>query len=837
MDSPSRYDPGMTAIPPGREVHGGLVSISPRQLPVEVVEPPLRSRVHRPADVARLVGALVLLLGSLALGDLAVGTAGALEQDLALATGGLPRLLVEALSWAGGAGVVALPILMALDLWRRGRLRVLVEALVAASVGVALVDLLQALIVQDELHAVIQVLTRPLTGSGRTPPFVDIVVAAVAMVTAGSVGNRPVIGRVAWLATGSLVVTHFVSGSATAFALYASVLLGWIVGLAFRLVLGVVSSRPSGIEIAKALNRHGILLRRLERLPDTASGTRRYAGISVVAHVAAPDSGEAPDSGYAWPPVMVEVFDRDTFGGSSARRLFRLVRLRGPSTRSPALSVRRELEHRALMGLALRQAGVAAPELIASCEVNVDAGVLVWSASQGRSLGDLASPPDDLTLGRIWRLRGQLLQAAIAHRGLTPEAVMVCPDATIALAWAGQGDIAAADLALRLDTAQLLLTLALLTGAQRAVSSAVAELGELPVFDALPLLQPALMDRALRARLRRERSVVRETREAIAALRPSQTPVDPVELRRLTPRTALAVAGGTLGAYLLLSQLAKVDIAGLLGHARWGWAAGCFLCAALTFAGASLALTGAAPLRLRFLRTYLAQLAAAFSGLVAPSAVGHVAVNTRYLQKSGLAPATAAASVGLAQVAQFCSYAVLLVVSSVAAGIGPKASFSPPAAVVVGLAVFFAGVAALLALPRFRSMVAQRFLPSLRQALPRVLSVFRTPARVAQMFGGALLLDLSFVAAITCATRAFGATTPVTVVAVVYFAGALIGSAVPTPGGLGGVEAALSAGLVAVGTDSAVAVSAVLLYRLATFWTPIPLGWVALTRLQRIDAM
>jgi len=56
---------------------------------------------------------------------------------------------------------------------------------------------------------------------------------------------------------------------------------------------------------------------------------------------------------------------------------------------------------------------------------------------------------------------------------------------------------------------------------------------------------------------------------------------------------------------------------------------------------------------------------------------------------------------------------------------------------------------------------------------------------------------------------------------------------VPTPGGLGAVEAALTAGLTATGLPGAVAVSSVLLFRLLTFWFPVPVGWVALSYLER----
>src|SRR5665811_2441578 len=107
-----------------------------------------------------------------------------------------------------------------------------------------------------------------------------------------------------------------------------------------------------------------------------------------------------------------------------------------------------------------------------------------------------------------------------------------------------------------------------------------------------------------------------------------------------------------------------------------GWALGVLGFTVLTIAGASLVITGAVGARLSFVRTYLTQLAVAFSGLVAPSAIGNIALNLRYLQRAGVNPAVAGGSVGLAQLAQFSSYFVLLLISSVLAGTGQRASLS-----------------------------------------------------------------------------------------------------------------------------------------------------------------
>ena len=47
------------------------------------------------------------------------------------------------------------------------------------------------------------------------------------------------------------------------------------------------------------------------------------------------------------------------------------------------------------------------------------------------------------------------------------------------------------------------------------------------------------------------------------------------------------------------------------------------------------------------------------------------------------------------------------------------------------------------------------------------------------------------------------------------------------------MEAALIAGLIAVGMDREVAVPAVFLFRIATFWLPVIPGWIMFTLLQR----
>ena len=117
-------------------------------------------------------------------------------------------------------------------------------------------------------------------------------------------------------------------------------------------------------------------------------------------------------------------------------------------------------------------------------------------------------------------------------------------------------------------------------------------------------------------------------------------------------------------------------------------------------------------------------------------------------------------------------------------------------------------------------------MPLLREVGPRLLTVAQRPEKLLEGIGGIVILNLAYIAVLYTSVQAFGGDMSIAVVAVVYLVGATVGQAAPTPGGLGAVEAALTAGLTAAGLDGGIALSAVLLYRLVTFWIPtIPGYW------------
>ena len=96
---------------------------------------------------------------------------------------------------------------------------------------------------------------------------------------------------------------------------------------------------------------------------------------------------------------------------------------------------------------------------------------------------------------------------------------------------------------------------------------------------------------------------------------------------------------------------------------------------------------------------------------------------------------------------------------------------------------------------------------------------------------------VALVACFYACVRAVGSDPDPAALAVIQMVGNTVGTAAPTPGGLGAVEAALTAGVTAIGTPAAVAVPAVLLFRIVSFWLPILPAWLLWSQLQRRDIL
>ncbi len=400
----------------------------------------------------------------------------------------------------------------------------------------------------------------------------------------------------------------------------------------------------------------------------------------------------------------------------------------------------------------------------------------------------------------------------------------------------GDGDIAASDLEIRLDVAQLLAELALVVGPDRAADLAVAKMSADDLVAVVSLLQPVALARPTRKALRRRRDVLPALRTRLLAAVPGRE-VEPVQLERIRPRTLVTLVASVAAVYLLAGELERASLGSVLHKADWRWGIAALALSAVTYVGATEALIGFVPGQLSFRLTLLAQLASSFVTLVTPAAVGGATLNIRYLQRQKISAAVAAASVGVSQVVAFVLHVLLILVFAAIAGSSASEPVHPPRWTWFVLAGLVLIALVVLAIPAGRRMLRARLSPMLGQVLPRLLEVAQHPAKLAQGVGGTLMLSLSYILCLATCVAAFSRSVPIAKIGVVYLTGSAISSIVPTPGGIGAVEAALTAGLTAAGVPGAAAASAVLLFRLVTFWLPIPFGWAALRYLEREQAV
>jgi uncharacterized protein (TIRG00374 family) len=305
----------------------------------------------------------------------------------------------------------------------------------------------------------------------------------------------------------------------------------------------------------------------------------------------------------------------------------------------------------------------------------------------------------------------------------------------------------------------------------------------------------------------------------------------------MRPRVVVSFIALAVAVFVLLGQLGNVDLVSVVTEADPVWFVAALLFSFVTYLGSATAIRSFAPVPLQFLRTLMTQFAATFVALVAPPAVGTVGTNTRYLQQSGAAPALALASVGVSQVFVFGSYLILIVLFGFFTTQQQEASFVPGRTVLLVVAALLVIGIVVLSIPWTRRALLNRVRPMLDTTTPRLLSMLRQPRRIGTGLAGALVLNLAYAAALWSSQMAYGGTLGFATVGFVYLAAGAIGSAAPTPGGIGAVEAALAAGLTAAGLDGSTAVQTALLFRACTFWIPIVPGWLSFGYLQRANAL
>lgn len=675
------------------------------------------------------------------------------------------------------------------------------------------------------------------------PSAVYLAACAAAVVAAGPwLGARP--RRALWFLAAGCGALSVAAAAIVPLDAVAALAVGGAAGSAVLLLAGAPADRPTAQAVADALAASGIPVATLGELPPD----EQQLGEGTV-YRAVTTAGSRP---------AVRVFGAEDRNRDLFHRLARRTLLRHPAD-ATAQSPLAAAEHELLMLVFAARTGARVAEPVMAYPVAQGAALVATVAPDSRALSAVRDEElTDQLLARVWSSVARLQEHRLGHGALRPEHVLVEATGEIRLAAFARGRLNAPPDMLGGDLAELLATTAVRVGPRRATACALAGLGPELLATALPYLQPlALMGPARHQVARYDQARARAAgqkagrRTLRAGGRPSLLKdlaaevstasggkaVPLAHLARFTWKSALGLAGAFLVLHLVLPQLANAPAAvDALRDANWWWVLAVLPVTFLSQAFSTLLQQGTIPARLPFGPTYQVQFASSFLNRITPGNVGGMALNLRYLQKTGIETGAATASVGLQSLAGALSNTVVAAVFLTWAGRGHAGAhlhLSAGRYALWAVALVLAAGGLLGFTPPGRRFLRDKVWPFLRAAGSTIAGLATEPAKVAVGAVGALGLPLVQVVGLAMSLHALGGGLPFVQVGAAYMAARLIANAAPVPGGLGALEAGLVAGLTTLGVAAGAATSAVLVYRLLTFWLNVPLGAPALNVVQR----
>jgi undecaprenyl-diphosphatase len=466
---------------------------------VEVISSEPERSAKAPTDVLRLAVAVVVLVTVVVLGAFFDEAILGFIADLVRGLEALPTWLVT--------GVVLFGQLLALVVIVGGgvlaavqrRWFLLAVSAIAAGAAVALTMLIRPIVDHFEPQVVTVDGAYTLVPADRVASTVGLaMLAAVVTASAPWVARRW--RRAGWALVIIAMLTRLL-GAPIEFDTVIAVLAGWTAGAAVIVLMGAPSRRPTGQSIAEGLAAVGVPLTRLEQASLDARGSTPY--------FATGRDGSA---------LFVKALGADERSADLLFRIYRRIQPHDLGDERAFSSLRRAVEHEALVALAARDVGIRTPRLAAFATADPNGFVLAYEAIAGRSL-DRLEPAEmtDEVLAKVWAQFSVMRAHRIAHRDLRLANVFLADDGDAWIIDFGFSELAASDQLLATDLAELLASSTTQVGAERAVAAGLAAVGPDALGTALDRLQLPMLSGATRTAMKEDPSLLPALRERIAA--------------------------------------------------------------------------------------------------------------------------------------------------------------------------------------------------------------------------------------------------------------------------------------------------------------------------------
>ena len=229
---------------------------------------------------------------------------------------------------------------------------------------------------------------------------------------------------------------------------------------------------------------------------------------------------------------------------------------------------------------------------------------------------------------------------------------------------------------------------------------------------------------------------------------------------------------------------------------------------------------------LPYFKTLLVQVSSSFTNRLLPAGTGGLATFTRYLITQGHTQQQAVALATVNNIFGFLGMLILTVSVAIISNtpLDQAIRYSIPTWVYILVVGIVASAAIVLVTVK---SIRNKVIKIAKNVVTDFKLIAANPLQLILALIFSMLITIAYAAVLYACIYALGGEASVLQTFIVLTMGVAAASVTPTPGGIGGAEAGLVAGLTSIGISSDISLSIALAYRFATFWLPILPGFIA----------
>ena len=593
--------------------------------------------------------------------------------------------------------------------------------------------------------------------------------------------------------------------------LFGGFALGLIVGSIVCLIFGrSVVPKISATQVKEALATYGFKAKSVSALSVDARGSSPFIVLD--------DSGKK---------YFLKVVSKENFVADWLFKSIRKIMYRRLEDEAPFFTPKRQIEHESYVANLALANGIKTPKIVGVYEVGINNWAQMQEMIDGKSLDRVDTVlVTDKVLNKIFALVDKLHGTQIIHRDLRTANIFLDGNNEPWLIDFGFGEASVKRNKSYRDIVELIASLSVLVGADRTIKAAVKNLNRQDLVNSLAYLNyPSLSSETTRL-LKAKKKLLPEVREKLTAALEIK-PVKLIKMQRISIRNIIIITAILLAIYFVTTQFDdfKNSIAAIR-EADLNLVLISIVFSALTYVAASMVYKLIAIQPLPYFKTLLVQVSSSFTNRLLPAGTGGLATFARYLIKQGH---TQPQAVALASINNLLGFIGMLILTVSVALISKTPIRDAIAFSIPGWLPWLAGMLAItvivvsMIVPNLKSLIIKSAV-SVKKDL---LLIAAEPLRLVLALLFSMMITASYAAVLYFAIHALGGDATVLQTFIVLTAGVAAASVTPTPGGIGGAEAGLVAGLSAIGISADLGLSIALVYRFVTFWLPILPGFIA----------